>query len=64
MSEDSSKYSESDDCNLGLDEEEYLTTYKALYGKDNAHVNFSRDFVPIIVEGLESMVFSTMISRR
>ena len=36
-----------------------MNTYKTLYDEEDEHVNFFRDFVPITVEGLESMVFST-----
>ena len=58
LTDDDSKYSDSD-YSSGSEEDEDLSTYKTLYVEEDEHVNFFRDFVPITVDGLESMVFST-----
>lgn len=56
MSDDSSKFSSCSEC---TDSEDELDTYKANYVEGDENINFFRDLVPELIDGLETMVFST-----
>ena len=55
VTDDISKYSS--DSDTSYDSGEDIDTYKAQYVEENYDINFCKDLVPDIVDGLETMVF-------